>query len=257
MSLPKKRVRGLKIREIAYTRLGAGTDVPISIWKSLEEVPVPLTKQRLTELATITKQVVLISNLKKEGIDIGAKLDEILSKLSDEERAIVEMALAAAQGNAAPPPAPAPEPPPEGDMAKQLQKERDERAALQKKLDDQGKQIASLAAINKRREFITKAASLPYVPGDDSLKVDILEKMAEDPAFYPKFCEWIDGINEVIEKSEILGEVGSTGGGSDKAPLAQIEALAKQLRDNDPKMTYEVAFTKACELRQDLYKQLE
>lgn len=251
----KKRVRALKIREIGYVPHGAGIDVPVSLWKSLEEdETMPKTA---AELAVIIKQAQtlkkmapdMVAALKKEGIDIAAKLDEILSKLPDEERAVVEMALAAAQGNAAPPPAPAPAPAPEGEMEKALKKARDdERTKLEKEYGDK---IANLEKVNKRREVIAKATTIPHVPGDEKYKADLIEKNFDDP----KFMEWLGSVNAALEKSDILGENGSSGG-SDSTPLGQIEALTKQLREKDPALSYEVAFSKACDIRKDLYAKI-
>lgn len=255
------RYRKLRIGEVSVVDDGASPGARITLWKRRSGV----------EKSTMN-------------------LDEILSKLPEEQRTVILASIEAAQKAgmeaakaemqaAQPEPpkvevemqAPAVEPPkapveaeksadapmPE-EIKKRLDAERAEVAKAKAERDALAKRLADIEDRDEQREYVAKAKEMP-LPGlvDDELAT-VLRSVAKGRAIPSALATKIEAViksaSVALAKSKLLDDVGAPGGGSDgDSPQAKLEAVAKSLKAADPKLSDAAAFTKAAELNPSLY----
>lgn len=241
-----KRATKLVVDAIDGVDLGAAVEARITLMKRREDVA------------------------KNEGTEIEIKipapeetpkmtLEEVLAKLSPEEKKIVEDALAAASKAAESAPVEMAAKDPEAEMMKRLpeeirkrlETEREERVALQKQLD-------TMRDENLTREHVEKARKLSVpglAPAEIAEVTKAIAKGAALPAEIAKKLEASFGaVSEFVAKSALLQEQGSAKGGPSAGTAeAELEQIAKRLVD-EGKAKPEQALAKAAEVAPDVYK---
>ncbi len=249
------RLTKLVIKEFALVDKGAGKGVPIT-----------LTKRR--EPQEIKKMTV----------------DEILAKLPEADRAVMQAALAAAAKKPEPAPEMKADQPPAGvapgvakawptlseevkkhfvDQAKvAAEAEAKARADEVKKADELRAEVQKLRDAEERREFIAKAEKLKAVPGlsTDELAT-LLHAVSKGRAVPSEIAKKLEAslasVDEVVRKSKLFSESGSLGRGGEGSARSKIEAIAKSILEKDAKLTIEKARVQAAESNPDLYREAQ
>jgi hypothetical protein len=296
----------LKIHEGSTVPLGAGVDVAFRLIKRraveaagaagrllTREIPMPLFGSTKKAEAPKAPEAPTTAQAMVEQV-VGMTLEEVLAKLSDEERAVIQAALQEAKQSAGAPPAPA------TPMAEQQAKalkvlgiiakanvapkvpestdpaEKARRAAqapgipteVAKRFEELEKENAStkaeLAKAREEREvgqFTAKArAELAHLPVSAETLGPALRAMQALPESARKVLEQtLKAANEAWRYAdlELLVAKGVEGAGSRKAdtPEGEIDEIAKRLQAKDPKLSAAKARVLAVKSRKDLYRQ--
>lgn len=146
---------------------------------------------------------------------------------------------------------------PEGDEGDIL---KNADPAIRKMVEDANAKAAEAEAIAKaerdarlNREFLAKAESLPFVPGEDKAKADVLKSAAAllPDEQYQELEKMLSSMNEMLSKSEFLKTAGN-GVASEDSATGRLEALAKS-RANEKGVSYEKALDEVLSENPDLY----
>jgi len=107
------------------------------------------------------------------------------------------------------------------------------------------------------REFLAKAESLPFVPGETKRKADILKSASASltPEDYIELETMFKSMNEVISKSAMFKSIGSSAF-DEGSPQGKVEKLAKT-RADEKSISYEQAYTEVLNENPDLYEEME
>jgi len=183
-------------------------------------------------------------------------IDEVLSALSPEDKAVIEAALQAKQEKPAEE-KPA-EKPAEVEMAKAAPVDV-EKADLAKRLEDATIELAKLKDEKVTAEFVKRAAEIG-VPGQDAAHLGGLLKRA-----YAADKQLGDDVEAALKSAAthaaavtapLFAKVGTTGGDAAGASASiKIAHLADELRKQNPKLSKHQAEAKVLEQNPALYKQ--
>ena len=134
------------------------------------------------------------------------------------------------------------------EMAKALESEVAKREALEKKL-------AEMEALTKRAEIAARVErNMGSVPGGNAGElVDLLVAIHDGAGadVVGKVEALLVSSSEAVAESAVLEEVGKDAG-AEADVFARAQALADDLRKNDPSLTKEVALAKAFEMNPEL-----
>lgn len=278
------RLHSIDVEEISFVDKGAGKGVKVKLFKN-RKVENMNFKERLQ--AAIAKGNIKVvqtlgyvakrhfpEEIEKLGtINVSEKLDEILGKLSEEERTIVEMALAAAAGQL-----PDMEATP-ADNTEEVtmqggedSEEEEERTNKSKKLPDEvlkklekaeklEKRVAEMEELEKHRDYISKAKKFGHLPVATEDLAKFLRIMdgthstliTKGLDVSEPFVTFLGRVDELLKKSQVFDEIGHGRQMDTGSAVQQLESIAKKLKADDPKMSEAQAFTKACELNPSLY----
>lgn len=226
-----------------------------------------------------------VSKLKKIfGKEEPMNLDEILAKLSEEERAFLLSLIEDLKAKAAPP-APPPEPEPamkqEGEGEKkeeelseeQMQKilkglPEGKREAVRKRFARGDKAETETQVLRKRLDdieereevakFRTKAETLKYLAGASIEEISKVLRAAHKvlkPTEYQTIEKLLKNANTVAKDSPLFTDAGGRGNDSETTADGKLRAIAKGLRESDSKLTKEMAVSKARDENPDLRRQ--
>lgn len=183
-------------------------------------------------------------------------IEEILAKLSPEERAVVEEAL---KGVAAKefPPKKEEEPKPEELMKSMPAPVRKAyELAMQKaaEAEEVSKKAAVVLEAAELKEFVAKSADLKVVGASNDELGKALQQCAKrlDASQFATIEKVLKSCGEVVSKSDAFKEIGSAGNGAGGDPKAQLESVAKSLMAKDPKLTHDRAILEAAKQNPDL-----
>lgn len=135
--------------------------------------------------------------------------------------------------------------------------------AIRKMVEDAQAEAAEANSIAKaeresrlNREFLEKAASLPFVPGETQEKADILKAASESLTAeqYGALEKMLRGANDSMKASGIFKVNGS--GQNTEGAEGRIESLAKA-RAEEKEITYEQAYDEILTENPDLYERSE
>jgi hypothetical protein len=217
-----KRITKLRVDSIDGVDLGAAVEARITLMKRREGV----AKDDGTEIEisipapTETKPMTL---------------EEVLAKLTPDEKKVVEDAMAAASAAAQQQAEKAKDPEAEmmkrlpEEIRKRMEEDAQARVELQKRLD-------RMEDENVLREHVEKARKLSHgVPGLSHTEVAevtkaIAQKRPLPEAVGKKLEQSFTAVNELIAKSKLFAEEGSSqGGGGDGSAESELKAIAKRL----------------------------
>ena len=256
-----KRITNLRVDAVDGVDAGAAVAARVTLMKRH-----PITKNE-TEV-----QVTVCTETETETETTTMSLDQILAKLTPEERKVVEDALAAASkaGAQAAPAADA-----NVEMMKRLPEEirkqllereavlKSEREALEKRAAEDRQRIEKMEEANLTREYVEKARALPFgIPGLSTDELAEVKKSLDRGRPVPtEIAKKLDasftaigGAEGVLAKSDIFKERGSQRGGStDGSAGAELQAIAKRLVDEGKAPNMSVALAKAAEQNRALY----
>lgn len=120
-------------------------------------------------------------------------------------------------------------------------------ADLQKRLDDQGKELAQTRLEKAQADFKKRAVDAGLTEADGETMRKAYGGDAEAQAQLTKrFAEVTAGLKKQVETGALFKEFGHTAPVAG-TPMAEIQAKADELRKADPKLTKEQAFAKAYE----------
>lgn len=154
------------------------------------------------------------------------------------------------------------------EIRKQLADEgKAEREALAKKLEAAETQAkADREAVEKmrddqlERECVSKAAEFPRgtVGLSKAESVSILKSLRQEKPLSKELAAKLEkhfaATEELLAKSAVFTEIGSSFDGGDASPMQQLEAIAKSLKDKEPTLSSQAAFDRAAELNPKLYE---
>lgn len=140
--------------------------------------------------------------------------------------------------------------------------ERSQRIA--KRASERAKQAHELAIAEKTRrehlEFVEKAKKdIPLLPGTDEENGELMQALysgrALDKKEADKIVKLLKSGNKAMES--MMAESGRQGidADDDDSPIAQLKSLAKDIREENPKLSEHQAFDKACRDNPKLYAQ--
>ena len=105
-------------------------------------------------------------------------------------------------------------------------------------------------------KFAAIAKSLDHIPGtDDSFAADLRKVASVDQVAFDNIMKALKAANAGIAEGRLYKELGAAGDAAEGSGQAALEAVAKSLQKEDPKLSYEVALAKAAESHPDLYTQ--
>jgi hypothetical protein len=204
-------------------------------------------------------------------------LDEILSAMPEEDRAVVLAAMEQAKKEAAVPqqpavPAPAPAVQPvamaadededkkKEEMMKSLPEEV--RKDFKATIEEVAKLKKDLADRDEREEvakFRGKASELQFLAGNSTEEIAKTLRAANKALSekeYKAIEKLLKNANEVVKNSPLFKDKGNPGNDLDMSdPESKILAIAKEFRKADPNLTEAQAVSKAIKENQDLYNQ--
>lgn len=158
-----------------------------------------------------------------------------LSSVPEEQRAALEVILKAHDGEVA-----------------ELRKSRDEL----KTQADEATEIAK-AEKDKREsaEYVAKAEQLDKLPIAPDEFGPLLKEIAGsvDPETFAKLEGVLTSANEAVSQGALFQELGAGGDGGKSDAETRIEKAAEKIREAQPELSPQQAFTKALEQNPDLY----
>jgi multidrug efflux pump subunit AcrB len=194
-------------------------------------------------------------------------LDEILAKLTEEERAVILASIEAAKKQAQPVDAPKPPPAPapvedEEKVMKSLpesvRKRLEEAQAAKEEVAKIRKELDERTEREEVTKFKAKAAKLPFLAGKSTEEIAKTLRAAAKSlpaAEYETIEKMLENANEAVKGSPLFRDAGARGVESEMTAQGKIEAIAKTLRESDPKLTQEQAVSKALSENKDLNAQ--
>jgi len=250
-------LRGLRISKVDFVDKGAAIGARITLFKRRE--PQQTTQVEKTEGADMT-------------------LQEVLEALPEEQRTVVEAAMAELAAKNAEPAMKADEPKPEekeekeekeedvlkslpASLRKQLDADRQAVVIAKKQADEARQEVAKMRDAELDRECVAKAAKLAH--GALGLETKdlaaIFKSVSKGEALSTDLAKKLDqhfgAVEAALKKSDLFKEFGRAGDG-EASPQSQLESVSKALREKDPSLTDIAATMKAYELRPELYSQL-
>lgn len=135
--------------------------------------------------------------------------------------------------------------------------------AIRKMVEDAQAEAAEATNIAKaereariKREFVTKAESLPFVPGETEAKADLMKAAFESltPEQYQELEKILSSTNDLISKSKALSVIGS-GQVDEDSPEGRLEKLAKA-RASEKSISIEKATDEVLAENPDLYDEM-
>lgn len=193
-------------------------------------------------------------------------IQSIMSKLSPEEQAFLKQAMAKAD-------APAPAPKPADELAKALAAlppearkaiEDAEAAKVAKAKADEDEKVElkkRLAKIEEDREIETfekRAAEFAHIPGMSTAELaKVLRSSSKSLSAdeFKKLEASLKSADDAVKKSNLFGEHGSSVSGDPASAYGKIQAIAKSLREKNPKLTEAQAVLEATEQHPELEAQ--
>lgn len=287
--MTKYKLRDLIIKSVDLVDKGANPDANIVLLKRDDSDDANTIRQaKIGEFKKIVDDIVNLM----EGDDTMPKLEEILSKLTEEEKGVMDAELKKGTDAIT--------------KAAELEKIKDEADAkdttiadLTKKLEeatkpegeqkgtedilksadpgvkayveglqadvkkaaDQAKEssdkVEKLQASIQTEEFTKKASEyqgLTIKPEDfGAVLMDIFNKAPES---YEKLVEVLKSADKAIVEGNLMKTAGADGEGELKDSEQQMELKAKEIQKRDS-IPYEQAYTKACEENTDLYAKIK
>lgn len=205
-------------------------------------------------------------------------LDEILAKLTDEERAFVLQQMEATQKAAMDTPEPAPEPAPAATPAPEpAEKMTDEEQAkvmkslpepIRKQLEEAKGAREEIAKIRKELDdrvereevakFRTKAEDLPFLAGKSTEEIAKTLRAAAKalkPDEFSAIEKMLENANQVVKGSPLFTDLGAPGNEAEMTAKGKIEAIAKKLREANGNISKQQAVSKALDENPDLFSQ--
>src|SRR5439155_12438305 len=155
------------------------------------------------------------------------------------------------------------------ELTKQEAAARDE---LQKQIDARTKELAdSRAEVEKiqqqrRREaFIKRVGELPNLPGapadDFAEMLDDIERALSptaDKKRFEKFNRMLTAWDVIVGKSKLFEEIGRSGiPGSFTGAAGQLQALAKEAHEKDPKKSFAQHYTEVLKANPAIYRRYQ
>lgn len=200
-------------------------------------------------------------------------LDEILARLSEEEKAVILQALQTAGGPvaqpmpqpvvaAAPPPPPAEPKPGEPEELKKAKKDLE----LEKAKSDEAKgelvelqkQVTDLKEASRTLHFEKKAKELEYLPMPQTKLVSLLKKADDIGGEEGKeLVDMLIRVNKASKVSPILEEYGTSQEDGIVTPLQKQHNLVKELQKANPKLSLEQAKVQVWKAYPELYQQIQ
>jgi hypothetical protein len=188
-------------------------------------------------------------------------LESILASLPEEQRKVIEAALAAkAEADAA---AMKADEPAAESAVKRLPAEvreivESQQAELRKRLDEASKRVAQLEDESLSRELVAKSAR--FARGAIGIAqadlVAILKSIAKGEPLSAKHGEMIEkhfvSVESLVCGSDMLREIGSSSPSPGSA-REQLSAIAKRLRETNPEISEAAAIDRAAKANPSLY----
>jgi len=144
------------------------------------------------------------------------------------------------------------------DLSKVERSQHSALSALWTRTKENEERITRMEEDKRTGEIQRAVSSIPDVPGEDAVIVEILRHADGKKGLYDKAMTFLRGIDAVIKRSALFGEVGSGAGGSDpNSAAAIIRSRAEALVTADPKMTYGEAERRILEQDEALYLRYE
>lgn len=199
-------------------------------------------------------------NTVRKGVEMD--LSAILASLPEEQRKVIEAAIAAAKS-----PAPAEksadeEKSPEAAMKRLPEDARmaieSQQAELKKRLDEASARVAQLEDETLTREIVAKSTSLAKgAVGISAADLSaILKSLAKGQPFSKTQAESLEkhfaATASLLSSSEALREIGGSGPAPGSAG-EQLRAIAKRMREATPDMSEATALDKAAQSNPKLY----
>lgn len=240
--------------------------IPVAKAKRLHKLEI--RKVDLVDRGAALGARVTLYKRRPEWVEKGSPMDlaAVMAKLSEEERKVVEAAIAAGSNKEAP----KGEDPKEEMMKRlpeEIRKQLDaERAAMKAEAEKAeaerqavAKRLADLEEANLDREMVAKArANSKGAVGLSEQELAAVFKslhkgqpLAKDVA--AKLEQHFTSAAELVAKSALLQETGTAGAVAPDSAKGKLEAIAKSLRAADPKLTEVAAFDKAAQENPSLF----
>ena len=191
---------------------------------------------------------------RKEPYPMAKTVEEIMATLSPEDHAVLMEHMAAMKaGTAAPHHGTPPEKIPE-DVKKRLDAAKEEVEILKRQNADLATGLKKVEDARKLEHFQKRAAGLKHIPGMSTDELGgVLKACSEglDPATFAKLEGTLSAVEVALEKSVLLKETGSGGGGAGSDEDA-LNTIAKEIATKE-QVTIQKARILASERRPDLY----
>jgi len=262
---PVRVLSKLKVDEISIVDAGASGNDKVT-------PRIVLAKRRDDDDATLEPWLVrkIKQFFAKQQEPTMPTLEDILTKMPEEDRNVILAAIEAAKPAPAPAPAPVPAPtvaPTAEEMAKALEGLPEPvRKALEAKLEAKdtsdaereqlAKRVATLEAEREFQTFVAKAKALPHLAGKSTEQIAKLLQAASkglEGEDYESVIKLLVTADAAVAKSALLRDVGSPLPADEDSPEGQLQAIAKNLREKDPSLSEAAAMVKAAEENQELY----
>lgn len=263
-------LRKLKIKEISLVDKGMNPGAKVVFAKRHDDeagkdgdIDKAIEKKWASWIAKIFK-----SQESKSMKDVNKQmtLEDVLATLSDDQKKVILMAMEAAAKKPDDPEKAMDEPVVPTEPEKQKEEEEELAKALAKlpapvrekleKADAMEKRITAMEDKESLRLSVEKAKSLQFIPGMKTEDMGKFLKSASETMSAEAFKS-LEGVlknaNEAVEKSGVLSEFGSGAHLSGDA-AAELEAVAKALREKDPNITVQKARQLAATQNAELYK---
>ena len=237
------KLKDLKIRGVALVDRGANQHAKVLISKRVEdtvadEKPDELKTQLTEAEAKLKAATDELAALKSQGT-VTSDLETLKKQLADAEKAVGKERIELQE-----------------QVTKALKEAEDARA-----------EVVKIKQARRRENFIKRVQELkglPGAPADDFAEIldaieaglhQVVPEKAEK--FFAKFNQYLTSWNAIVSKSAILEQVGRSVTGPFRGAMAQMQMLAKELRDKDSKLTEAQAFDKVMVEHPDLYRKYQ
>lgn len=261
-----KRITKLRVESIDGVDAGAAVAARVALMKRRDEDVVKSETEVEVSVSTETPTT-------EQETETMPTLEQVLAKLTPEERKCVEDAIAAS-ATAAKAACGAQDPQAEmmkrlpEEIRKQLESERAtakaEREALEKARAEDRARIEKMEEASLTREYVEKARALPFgVPGLSTEELAEVQKNLDRGRPVPTevakklsatFAA-IGGADGLIAKSELFKERGSQRGGSSSGSAeGELQAIAKRLVEEGKAPNISLGLAMAAKANPELYK---
>jgi hypothetical protein len=199
----------------------------------------------------------------EENTNMAKTAEEILAALPEEDRAVLQDAMAAlaakpleegkAEGGAQPVEEA------KQDDASASPEDDEQMVKLAKRADDLAKRVAQLEDEKTEVEFLKRAKELPHIPAVDSSELGSILKSANENLSVDHFAKLesiFKSVNEALSKSGLLAAVGVGGGSEPASPHEKLDMLAKRLKDEDPSLSMSRARMVVSDQNPELFQQI-
>lgn len=121
---------------------------------------------------------------------------------------------------------------------------------LTKSLDEANKRNSDLEIEARTKRFETLAKNWT---GDKAGHVEVLTELGEGSKAFQFYVQQQNAVVEQLDKGALFAELGNDKPGENLSAVDQLEAIAKRLQTEDPKLSAAQAMSKAAELNPKLY----